>query len=105
MATQLAFLYMLDLGCGERPIDFVKDYRASWLGLGVLGKFGNVCTFITCGTNAGIDVLTFSGRKILCMVVIYICTLSHIYCLGILCVMNVFIQSKSGSVKTNIMLN
>ncbi|XP_021925954.1 transmembrane protein 19 isoform X2 [Zootermopsis nevadensis] len=37
MATQLAFLYMLDSGCGERPINFIKDYRASWLGLGVLG--------------------------------------------------------------------
>lgn len=37
MATDLAFLYMLDSGCGERPINFVKDYRASWLGLGILG--------------------------------------------------------------------
>lgn len=37
MATQLALLYFMDSGCGERPIDFIKDYRASWLGLGVLG--------------------------------------------------------------------
>ena len=38
MATQLALLYFLDSGCGERPIDFARDYRASWLALGVLGK-------------------------------------------------------------------
>ena len=38
MAAQLAFLYILDLGCGERPIDFINDYRGSWLSLGVLGK-------------------------------------------------------------------
>lgn len=37
MATQLAILYILDSGCGERPINFLRDYRASWLGLGVLG--------------------------------------------------------------------
>ncbi|PSN47157.1 Transmembrane protein 19 [Blattella germanica] len=37
MATQLAFLYFLDSGCGERPIDFIKDYRASWLAVGVMG--------------------------------------------------------------------
>lgn len=38
MATQLALLYLLDIGASERPIDFVKDYRASWLSVGVLGK-------------------------------------------------------------------
>lgn len=37
MASQLALLYLLDVGCGERPIDFVKDYRSSWLSLGILG--------------------------------------------------------------------
>ena len=39
MAAQLAFLYILDLGCGEHPIDFVNGYRGSWLSLGVLGSF------------------------------------------------------------------
>ena len=38
MASQLALLYLLDVGCGERPIDFVKDYRSSWLSMGILGK-------------------------------------------------------------------
>ncbi|XP_033219619.1 transmembrane protein 19 [Belonocnema kinseyi] len=37
MASQLALLYLLDVGCGERPIDFVKDYRSSWLSVGILG--------------------------------------------------------------------
>ncbi|XP_012262920.1 transmembrane protein 19-like [Athalia rosae] len=40
MATQLALLYLLDVGCGERPIDFDKDYRSSWLSIGILGAFG-----------------------------------------------------------------
>ncbi|XP_047511042.1 transmembrane protein 19 [Pieris napi] len=37
MATQLALLYLIDVGSSERPIDFIKDYRASWLSMGVLG--------------------------------------------------------------------
>nr|CAD7262844.1 unnamed protein product [Timema shepardi] len=39
MAMQLALLYLLDVGCEERPIDFTRDYRSSWLGIGVLGEF------------------------------------------------------------------
>ncbi|XP_008553677.1 transmembrane protein 19 [Microplitis demolitor] len=39
MALQLALLYLLDVGCGERPIDFDKDYRSSWLSIGILGAF------------------------------------------------------------------
>ncbi|XP_015605152.1 transmembrane protein 19 [Cephus cinctus] len=42
MAAQLAILYLLDVGCGERPIDFVKDYRSSWLSMGILGGFACV---------------------------------------------------------------
>lgn len=38
MATELAILYLLDVGYGERPIDFHYDYRASWLGVGILGS-------------------------------------------------------------------
>ncbi|XP_068633477.1 transmembrane protein 19 [Battus philenor] len=37
MATQLSLLYLLDVGASERPVDFIKDYRASWLSLGVVG--------------------------------------------------------------------
>ncbi|XP_029160150.1 transmembrane protein 19 [Nylanderia fulva] len=39
MATQLALLYLLDVGSGERPIDFDKEYRSSWLSIGILGAF------------------------------------------------------------------
>ncbi|KAI5644246.1 integral membrane protein DUF92 domain-containing protein [Phthorimaea operculella] len=39
MATQFGLLYLLDIGASERPIDFVKDYRASWLSMGILGCF------------------------------------------------------------------
>ncbi|XP_063989898.1 transmembrane protein 19 [Diachasmimorpha longicaudata] len=39
MGSQLALLYLLDVGCGERPIDFDKDYRSSWLSIGILGAF------------------------------------------------------------------
>lgn len=38
MAAQLALLYLIDVGCGERPIDFDKEYRSSWLSIGILGK-------------------------------------------------------------------
>lgn len=36
--TQLALLYLLDVGCGEHPIDFDKNYRSSWLSIGILGR-------------------------------------------------------------------
>ncbi|XP_076647615.1 transmembrane protein 19 [Halictus rubicundus] len=39
MATQLALLYLLDVGCGEHPVDFDKYYRSSWLSIGILGAF------------------------------------------------------------------
>lgn len=39
MAAQLALLYVLDSGSGERPLNFTSDYRASWLAIGVVGSF------------------------------------------------------------------
>jgi hypothetical protein len=38
MATQLALLYLSDVGSGERPIDFDKNYRSSWLSIGIIGN-------------------------------------------------------------------
>lgn len=38
MGTQLALLYLLDCGSGEQPIDFYRQYRASWLGIGIMSK-------------------------------------------------------------------
>merc|ERR1719290_128389 len=37
MATELALLYLLDVGSADLPVDFRHQYRASWLGMGVLG--------------------------------------------------------------------
>jgi hypothetical protein len=53
MATQLAVLYILDSGCGERPINFLRDYRSSWLSLGILGKFMCGRNFRIGDTNEG----------------------------------------------------
>lgn len=39
MATQLEFLYLLDCGSGERPIDFKELYRCSWLQIAVMSEF------------------------------------------------------------------
>ncbi|XP_038110695.1 transmembrane protein 19 isoform X1 [Culex quinquefasciatus] len=38
-ATTLAMLYLLDCGYGERPVDFGRFYRCSWLGVGIMGAF------------------------------------------------------------------
>jgi len=37
MATELALLYLLDIGSADLPVDFRNQYRASWLGMAVLG--------------------------------------------------------------------
>ncbi|XP_076244185.1 transmembrane protein 19 [Calliopsis andreniformis] len=67
MATQLALLYLLDVGCGERPIDFVKYYRSSWLSIGILGAFA-CCNGDTWASEIGpvvgnSDPLLITSRK------------------------------------------
>ena len=37
MATELSLLYLLDIGSADLPVDFRHQYRASWLGMAVLG--------------------------------------------------------------------
>jgi uncharacterized membrane protein len=37
VATELALLYLLDVGCVDAPLDFTEHYRASWLGSALLG--------------------------------------------------------------------
>ncbi|XP_059622977.1 transmembrane protein 19 [Phlebotomus argentipes] len=39
MALQLSLLYLIDCGPGERPIDFSRLYRSSWLGIALLSAF------------------------------------------------------------------
>lgn len=39
MAMQLGLLYLLDCGSSERPIDFGRQYRSSWLGIAILAAF------------------------------------------------------------------
>lgn len=80
VAAELAAIYLIDQGCGERLIDFYSDYRASWLSVGVLSalacsngdtwasEFGSVIgssspRLITSmrkvpkGTNGGVSVV------------------------------------------------
>jgi len=37
MAMELSLLYLLDIGSSDLPVDFRQHYRASWLGVAVLG--------------------------------------------------------------------
>ena len=46
MAAQLAILYLLDVGCGEQPIDFYNNYRASWLSIGIMGKYSKNILYV-----------------------------------------------------------
>ncbi|XP_045448107.1 transmembrane protein 19 [Melitaea cinxia] len=69
MATQLALLHLLDVGATERPIDFVHNYRASWLSVGVLGAFA-CCNGDTWASELGTvlstsdPVLVTSWKKV-----------------------------------------
>ncbi|XP_043264749.1 transmembrane protein 19 [Colletes gigas] len=62
MATQLAILYLVDIGCTELPIDFNQNYRGSWLSVGILGAFA-CCNGDTWASEIG-SVLS-SGNPIL----------------------------------------
>lgn len=35
--TELALLYMIEVGAGEMPVDFTMQYSASWMCLSLLG--------------------------------------------------------------------
>ncbi|XP_061393808.1 transmembrane protein 19 isoform X2 [Musca vetustissima] len=52
MATQLAILYLIDVGSSERTIDFVRAYRASWLGIAVMAVFAS-CNGDTWASELG----------------------------------------------------
>jgi len=38
MALKLSLLYLLDIGSSDLPVDFRNQYRASWLGMALLGS-------------------------------------------------------------------
>jgi len=52
MATELALLYLLDIGALDLPVDFKNNYRASWLGIGVLGAI-SCCNGDTWASELG----------------------------------------------------
>ncbi|XP_074656233.1 transmembrane protein 19-like isoform X1 [Tubulanus polymorphus] len=43
MATELAIIYMMDVGCTEVAIDFSRKYNASWLSMAVVGALACSC--------------------------------------------------------------
>merc|ERR1739845_78023 len=52
MATELSLLYLLDIGSADLPVDFRHQYRASWLGVAVLGA-GACCNGDTWASELG----------------------------------------------------
>ncbi|XP_070211275.1 transmembrane protein 19-like isoform X2 [Littorina saxatilis] len=39
----LAIMYMMETGCGERPINFSRHYEPSWLAMAILGSLACCC--------------------------------------------------------------
>eukprot|EP00088_Acartia_fossae_P042594 TRINITY_DN4477_c0_g1_i1.p1 TRINITY_DN4477_c0_g1~~TRINITY_DN4477_c0_g1_i1.p1 ORF type:complete len:330 (+),score=38.73 TRINITY_DN4477_c0_g1_i1:126-1115(+) len=62
MATELALLYLLDVGSSDLPVDFRHNYRASWLGMGVMGAIA-CCNGDTWASELG-TVLASEPRLI-----------------------------------------
>merc|ERR1712179_277047 len=58
MAFELSLLYLLDIGSADLPVDFRSNYRASWLGMAVLGAV-SCCNGDTWASELG-SVLTDS---------------------------------------------
>lgn len=52
VAMELSLLYLLDIGSQELPVDFRQSYRASWLGMGILGAI-SCCNGDTWASELG----------------------------------------------------
>jgi len=52
MAFELSLLYLLDVGSADLPVDFRSHYRASWLGMAVLGAI-SCCNGDTWASELG----------------------------------------------------
>lgn len=61
--TELALLYMIEVGPGEIPIDFGKQYSASWMCLSLLGALA-CCTGDTWASEVG-PVLSQSQPRLI----------------------------------------
>lgn len=58
VATELAILYMIDRGCGELPVDFARNYSATWLAMGILGALS-----CSCGDTLASELGTVVGSS------------------------------------------
>ena len=43
VATWLAVIYMMEIGCVELPVNFSRHYEASWLAIAILGSLACCC--------------------------------------------------------------
>ncbi|XP_052777177.1 transmembrane protein 19-like [Mya arenaria] len=58
IAAQLAFLYLLEVGCTEKLIDFERYYIASWLSIAVMGS---LCC--SCGDTFSSEIGSVFGKS------------------------------------------
>ncbi|XP_037780926.1 transmembrane protein 19-like isoform X1 [Penaeus monodon] len=62
VASLLAWLFIVDCGCGENPVDLVYKYRCSWLSVAILGALA-CCNGDTWASELG--AVMSSGEPIL----------------------------------------
>ncbi|XP_045167701.1 transmembrane protein 19-like [Mercenaria mercenaria] len=58
IAAEMAVLYLIDVGCSEKLIDFTSHYNASWFSMAVLGA---LCC--SCGDTFSSEIGSVVGRS------------------------------------------